>query len=123
MSKQEDRELLELAAKAAGYKVIGYAVTYHDYYWNGPDWGLEIEGHLGIWNPLEEDSDALKLIVELRMEVDHNQPGDKPLWVFVCTQYQRYYAFEYFDTEDQRLKALRRAIVRAAALLALNNKS
>lgn len=121
MSRQEDRELLELAAKAAGYKVIGSVASYHDYYWDGPDWGVEIEDRSGVWNPLEDCGDAFELIAKFHIEVEHNHPSDSILWVAArLIGLPHLYAVEHFDTEDQRSTAIRRAIVRAVALVALH---
>ena len=47
-----DRELLELAAKAAGGGFV-----------------------IGYWNPLTDDGDALRLAVKLRLEVDIGHSG------------------------------------------------
>lgn len=49
-----DRELLELAAKASGLKVISYSEGY----------GLGIEGDGVWWNPLENDGHAFRLAVK-----------------------------------------------------------
>lgn len=61
-----DRELLEMAAKAAGLSVQGaakYPATY----------GLSIRSDgcaYGYdWNPLTDDGDALRLAVKLRIDV------------------------------------------------------
>jgi len=52
-----DRELLELAAKAAG-------LSHPD----GWDW---IRNPLGYsWNPLEDDGDALRLAVKMEIRID-----------------------------------------------------
>ena len=53
-----DRELLELAAKAAGI-------------WdeNDPSKGL-LKGTGQYWNPLTDDGDALRLMVKLQMQID-----------------------------------------------------
>ena len=64
-----DRELLELAAKAAGYEYAkhgGYIV---------------VDGIPGNWNPLTDDGDALRLAVKLRLSIDHNHPADQQHWV------------------------------------------
>lgn len=61
-----DRELLELAAKAAGLTIVGSIPSIlHDDDWlettdNGPDM---------FWNPLQNDGDALRLAVGLKIEV------------------------------------------------------
>ena len=52
-----DREMLEFAAKAAGYK----------YLWNIDS--LLIKGSSGRWNPLTDDGDALRLAVKLGIRV------------------------------------------------------
>lgn len=64
-----DRELLELAAKAAGYTTIQYQnlkdssldIRYgiDEAIWNGEDY----------WNPLENDGTALRLAVKLKLSV------------------------------------------------------
>ena len=93
-----DRELLELAAKAAGIEVLRSRLndplcgdmlvtkssrnTYHK---NGP------------WNPLADDGDALRLAVKLGIDISMS-------------------VVDYWDkTSTDPLAATRRAIVRAAA--------
>ena len=70
MSNESKHKLLELAAKAAGLVVLGYVEDYDDFYWDGPSWGLAVEGVNGVWNPIEEDGDALRLLVRLGLSVD-----------------------------------------------------
>lgn len=55
-----DRELLELAAKAAGIQ-LNNAAMQTMYMGN--------EGQWIFWNPLTDDGDALRLAVKLRMEI------------------------------------------------------
>ena len=98
-----DRELLELAAKAAGHSVRT-DLTYEA--------GIVIDDGI-IWNPLADDGDALRLAVKLRIVIDRSEV--KPA------------AFCYCDYKDQATEgfvenhgndpyaATRRAIVRAAA--------
>lgn len=91
-----DKELLELAAKAAGY-------AYSDLSFDGED-GLQIVGEYRKknWNPLTDDGDALRLMVKLNLDV--------VFWVgFVTAEYER----EMY--KDDPYAATRRAIVRAAA--------
>ena len=83
-----DRELLELAAKAAGLKWVEPT----------PD-GMP-------WSPLTDDGDALRLAVKLRIHVRHF-PHD------VEAQVKRDYWHE--DNGADPYAATRRAIVRAAA--------
>ena len=64
-----DRELLELAAKAAGIRHIEYTNGY-----DGKD-GLvlcnEYGSHTTTWSPLTNDGDALRLAVKLGMDINH----------------------------------------------------
>jgi len=92
-----DRELLELAAKA-----IGLTLKYNY---------LGSRDARQPWNPLEDDGDALRLAVKLRMSIEISEyeestyayAGDVP----------RVYAMEMWRLD--REAATRRAIVRAAA--------
>lgn len=58
-----DRELLELAAKAAGYD--------KDMQWDDK-WGYFTDYEGWLWNPLTDDGDALRLSVKLRIDVNHS---------------------------------------------------
>lgn len=94
-----DRELLELAAKAAG--VDGeYGVHFAQ---------PGIFGRHKFWNPLSDDGDALRLAVKLTMELDVCRTGiavrvPQGLKVLVDP-----------DEIADPYAATRRAIVRAAA--------
>lgn len=113
-----DRELLESAAKAAGMKP-GHA--HGEYAWQPM---LECLSTLDernreqLWNPLEDDGDALRLAVKLHLEIDHNHPMDNDAWVMVRTNGRLDGQTEEIDGEAGRAAATRRAIVRAAAALA-----
>lgn len=119
-----DRELLELAAKAAGIRIDksetnGGGVGNDGFCVTGDamlDWHNNIR-----WNPLKDDGDALRLAVKLRLSIDHNHPADQQHWVAAdrngcegcyapvsCVE-------DDFEDEPQRSSATRRAIVRAAA--------
>lgn len=106
-----DRELLELAAKAAGYD------TSHQ--WNSERLMLEppvaalcIPEVSTGWNPLDDDGDALRLAVKLKMSIDVEERTQHAwshiVWVAPC--------FE--PLIDDPYAATRRAIVRAAAEIA-----
>lgn len=58
-----DRELLELAAKANGFVVKGWVNDYLVFF-NPATCSAE-----ETWNPLTDDSDALRLAVKLRIEI------------------------------------------------------
>lgn len=108
-----DRELLELAAKAAGYEYITPLEEY--------------EGSIGLqvgstnpmrtytWNPLKNDGDALRLAAVLRLHILHNDQGEPVLWVSAVLNKRGIHGVVEFQDEEQRDAATRRAIVRAAA--------
>ena len=64
-----DRELLELAAKAAGIVVWG-----NDLPGDVPDMATAgLYTNLGHWNPLVDDGDALRLAVKLGLDLRLSQ--------------------------------------------------
>lgn len=100
-----DRELLELAAKAAG--IIGA--------WAGGPFPGIVGSQIGDvdvpWNPLRNDGQALRLAVKL---------GISPNWggfdVEICAKHSGARNFCYVEPHDSDpYAATRRAIVRAAA--------
>lgn len=64
-----DRELLELAAKAAGINVDWYATINEEIAGNGSYYRKEGVRSLR-WNPLKDDGDALRLAVLLSLRVE-----------------------------------------------------
>ncbi len=102
-----DRELLELAAKAAGIKV--YEST-DGTMQNRPVLVFSAGGGMGTmpyeeqWNPLREDAQALRLAVKLRMDVEWLDADT----VFVSGGPCTHVGVDHYA-------ATRRAIVRAAA--------
>ena len=97
-----DRELLEMAAKAAGISPI---------FWND-DYGHGIvDGE--FWNPLTDDGDAFRLAVKLGIELhDPYQYNKACAWL-------RAPMVEFWENlGDDPYAATRRAIVRAAAEIA-----
>lgn len=95
-----DRELLELAAKAAGLKIV-------------LDFGNSIDASklgiagVGVWNPLTDDGDALRLAVKAHIEFRriHDIARADAMGCAVCIE----------DAGIDEYAATRRAIVRAAA--------
>ena len=63
-----DREMLELAAKAAGHRVNARMQAERDALGYG-DAGLWIDGVSTCWNPLTDADHALRLAVTLRMRL------------------------------------------------------
>ena len=58
-----DKELLELAAKAAGIEVLGVSFEMDGSFAGFPTGGQK------VWNPLTDDGDALRLAVKLKIDV------------------------------------------------------
>ena len=95
-----DKELLELAAKAAGIE-LDWDVPPNASPWRMTGVG-EDRGPADIWNPLTDDGDALRLAVKLGLGIRFYLDG-----VGAGEEYE-------MNHEDPFL-ATRRAIVRAAA--------
>ena len=101
-----DKELLELAAKAAGI-VIGLPLSRGGF-----------DNQDGYWNPLTDDGDALRLAVKLNLKTTYDSLSDGAI-VEVSIPWDN----EHFDEDYHWMEwlnkdpyaATRRAIVRAAA--------
>lgn len=91
-----DRELLELAAKAAGYQPQGME-----------DGKLYLYGVQYGWNPLQDDGDALRLAVKLGMDI---RIYGTEVRVYCCGVIAS-------EGPPDFNSATRRAIVRAAAAI------
>lgn len=101
-----DKELLELAAKAAKFEIDARAsfMTWRE---NNLIALLNSSGGHSLWNPLTDDGDALRLAVKLEILVD------------VCDKYTDATDGRYADIceihHGDKYSATRLAIVRAAA--------
>lgn len=113
-----DRELLELAAKAAGYTIVGWADSYDVspgdplYEVGGPVVGDPAFGAIAVyqgqpWNPLLSDGDALRLACLLRIGIAQR--------VEEVRVANRHISAIYESVVEDRAAATRRAIVMAAA--------
>lgn len=106
-----DRELLELAAKAAGYKKYGIESVYfrHDC-----EFRDEFCVEDSTWNPLNDDGDALRLAVKLNLVV---HPQEKCCYVYLSPEsllgFSGVSALEM--NKGDPYAVTRRAIVSAAA--------
>lgn len=117
-----DRELLELAANAAGYTLVwgdvyivdGENIDCTDLPYVRSNQQDEADWY---WNPLEDDGDALRLAAALKLHILHNDPGESVLWVSAVLNKTMLHGAEEFQAEDGRADATRRAIVRAAAAI------
>lgn len=100
-----DRELLVLAAKAAGFDGFISEWTH------GPDWVIPGDDPI-TWNPLTDDGDALRLAAKLKIDIEWQatNPFPEPR----VEAYQRNDEGSYFCADEPE-ENYRRAIVRAAA--------
>jgi hypothetical protein len=104
-----DRELLELAAKAAGFSGIDFLAQDH---WANV---YDAEGRQSAWNPLTDDGDALRLAVNLGIVIrpfpSHHQGSQ-----VVASMHPYIEEREYVSDNGQDMAAAtRRAVTRAAA--------
>lgn len=105
-----DRELLELSAKAASIDLIWPISKAGDQL----PWDVSDESNHRMWNPLNDDGDALRLAIKLGISFCRND------WFVFANMYsdpsetdQSWAYSEKF--RDDPCPAARRAIVRAAA--------
>jgi len=120
-----DRELLELAAKAIGLRHIQYTNDYDG------SMGLmqcdEHGRHTYTWNPLLDDGDALRLAVKLGMTISLIPPYEKDSYCSVVADWSDETGYPRTSIRIKHggdpLAATRRAITRAAAELAKQEKS
>jgi hypothetical protein len=101
----DDREYLELAAKAAGIEA----------YWpdNLEDWQKDLTApyvNKKKWNPLTDDGDALRLAVKLKLETEFGSN-----FVNVGSSHHDSEWHMARESDVDLYAATRRAIVRAAA--------
>ena len=108
-----DRELLELAAKAAGIHLT----------WGGPDKDMPRRTDtLDLWIPHTDDGDTLRLAAKLRIGIEFNEASVVASWVDDGYEPKEIYVYPDQTQDDDfnivytnHDKAARRAIVRAAA--------
>lgn len=125
MNPQTDRELLELAARASGFRGPEHKFCWteneyprcsgtHGALWNY----VGFMDSAVLWNPLTDDGDALRLAVELRLVIDTDYNNGAAVG-------SAYLSMDEFHEHDcpsrfgaDRAAAARRAITRAAAEVA-----
>jgi len=103
-----DRELLELAAKAAGIRINHW--VYDDL-----DSSPAVLETGEVWNPRDDDGDALRLAVKLGLTIQHLTANEE---VVVSSYSGSSEAYEFYLSDPYA--ATRRAIVRAAAEIGRN---
>jgi hypothetical protein len=104
-----EQELFEFAAKAAG--VQGFYLVY-----DGEEFRYGIASEDKLWNPIENDSDAFRLLVDLNLDMDHGWEvvGGEPK-ATVCVQNREGTAWANEIKGDDPYAAARCAIVHVAA--------
>ena len=104
-----DRELLEMAARAAGIEIVPCTCGYEQW----PFKYAEGQGEYGHWNPLAADGDALRLAVELGLNFTTGDLACAASW-----PPHKAWVNEVVEAhQGDRASATRRAIVRAAAAI------
>lgn len=121
MTGNDDRKLLEMAAKAAGVEIEWHcwpASAKEAAYFKNGDAGNPGGECYSTWNPLTDDGDALRLAVKLNMGVkvnddDHWQEPNRTvvIWDDNCAR-----RISIPHGKDKSA-ATRRAITRAAAAI------
>ena len=107
-----DRELLELAAKAAGNLNPRAEWKWYSSPIPGFYWCPNVEPSCNIWNPLLDDGDCARLEVSCELQVDIGDIG------VISERLDGTACFEkYADHDGDKNKARRRASVRAAAAI------
>lgn len=107
-----DKELLELAVKAAG--------EYHGVWSNKANAFIKPYGEDFIeWNPLTDDGDALRLAVKLRIEIGFDPKAVQTTSITHAHEVdgQTICPWAWAELTPDPYAATRRAIVRAAALI------
>lgn len=109
-----DRELLELAAEAAGFsgewgEFPGMEMRY------GMNCGIFDSARGDYWNPLQDDGDAFRLMTKLGINVSS-------IGLFICATSLLSGGISVYENRDgvDAFSATRRAIVRAAAEIGRN---
>ncbi len=90
-----DRELLELAAKACGLEEAKMRIEFNQ------------------WNPIEDDGDALRLAVKLRLDIGFEKLHTVSVWVNPLDKWITEYCDDGMGADIS--EKTRRAITRAAA--------
>ena len=106
-----DRELLELAAKAAGIRHPAYMERGHSA-------GINRGPAEPLWNPLTDDGDALRLAVKLFLFVDTAAGAPDSFGAEFVRAGNEVVDFVEPRSNCDPYAATRRAIVRAAAAIA-----
>ena len=109
-----DKDLLELAAKAAGYscRIRTTKIGIEKFY---------VNGH--VWNPLTDDGDALRLAVKLQIDMEfYVENGSTSAVLVEYCDYRCNIGRDEVEPKGDIYLATRRAIVHAAAEIGKEKK-
>ena len=108
-----DKELLELAAKAAGVEIQWESDGTIQNRMNRPTIPYFCQNMSSAidWNPLADDGDALRLAVKLDLDIAFKDPHGKSVSIYS----EKGWMQQLYDNDEEKPIATRRAIVRAAA--------
>jgi hypothetical protein len=113
------KEIVALAAKAAGIELACWDEVHHQWYrmTDDPEKVRQTGNGYGsaVFDPLDDDGDALRLAIALGLEIYEGSCDDQlQTWVGWSLPGKRTYYLSEYHGKDRYLAA-RRAIVRAAA--------
>ena len=113
---QNNRRLLELAANASGWMPNNSWAWCANAGKNGA-FCYRLNGEMIAWNPLDDNADAFSLAVKLRIEITYNEEHK-----CICRFWTNTEGFMAVAEQigDDPCAATRRAIVRAAAKIAIS---
>jgi hypothetical protein len=112
----EDRKLLEQAAKALGWRVTTYSERRSTGVVDGGMAVVVAEGRTFGWSPLHDDGDAFRLAVKLNIDIAFDTAPDGP-YVQTVTGWSDTMHCDAQDLGKDAGSATRRAIVRTAAAI------
>ncbi|HEY8878264.1 MAG TPA: hypothetical protein VIN03_11910 [Roseateles sp.] len=117
----DDKALLELAAKAAGFSVLGTLFKLDAEGRGTDEFQCLHTREFRYWNPLADDGDALRLAAKLGISVSYSHSTRLDVPYPTITEVGAFAGWCPTFTEinhDDWAAATRRAIVRAAAAIA-----
>ena len=107
-----DRDLIEACAKAAGLSIARNRQAERDQMIGRENARLWIVGGSIAWSPVDDDADAFRLAVDLKLKIEHEQ--DHKGWYTVAWDGYFGSGKHYHDDTDRRT-ATRYAICTIAA--------
>ena len=120
MENLTDKDLLDLAAKAAGisaYWTVGESIQQWPVFVVSCGGGMGTMTYEQEWNPLKNDVDAFRLAVYLKISIKY----DHLPMVYASRKEHNLWAEIYLSGKDDESR-IRRLIVKAAAKIQINKE-